>query len=165
MGELKEKLGPLLFQFGYFNNSKFKSGAEFLARLKPFLNRLPKDYKFAVEIRNQYWLDAKFADTLREHGVALNDQSWMPRPWEIKEKFDLITADFTCVRWLGDRKGIEGQTKTWDKTILDREAEIAEWVQILKHGWRGTRARDRETILGNLEEELSCRPGIASEKS
>jgi uncharacterized protein YecE (DUF72 family) len=36
------------------------------------------------------------------------------------------------VRWLGDRKGIEEQTKKWDKTILDREAEITEWVQILK---------------------------------
>ncbi len=56
----------------------------------------------------------------------------VPRPWEMKEKFDLITADWTYVRWLGDRKGIEEQTKAWDKTILNREAEIAEWVQILK---------------------------------
>jgi uncharacterized protein YecE (DUF72 family) len=134
MDELKEKLGPLLFQFGYFNKSKFKSGAEFLARLKPFLKKLPKGYQFAVEIRNKYWLDARFADLLREHGVALAliDQSWVPRPWEMKEKFDLITADFTYVRWLGDRKGIEEQTKTWDKTIIGREAEIAEWVEILK---------------------------------
>src|SRR5271163_771410 len=29
MDELREKLGPLLFQFGYFNKSKFKSGTEF----------------------------------------------------------------------------------------------------------------------------------------
>ena len=134
MDELKEKLGPLLFQFGYFNKSKFKSGAEFVARLKPFLKKLPKGRQFAVEIRNKYWLDARFADLLREHGVALAliDQSWVPRPWEMKEKFDLITADFTYVRWLGDRKGIEERTKTWDKTIIDREAEIAEWVEILK---------------------------------
>ena len=40
------------------------------------------------------------------------DQSWVPRPWEMKDKFDLITADFTYVRWLRDRKGIEQQTKT-----------------------------------------------------
>jgi hypothetical protein len=26
---------------------------------------------------------------------------------EMKDKFDLITSDFTHVRWLGDRKGIE----------------------------------------------------------
>jgi len=38
------------------------------------------------------------------------------------EKFDPITADFTYVRWLGDRKGIEEQTKVWDKIIVDRSA-------------------------------------------
>src|SRR5260370_13715459 len=56
----------------------------------------------------------------------------VPRPWEMKEKFDLITADWTYVLWLGDRKGIEEQTKAWDKTILNSESEIAEWVRILK---------------------------------
>jgi hypothetical protein len=42
----------------------------------------------AVEIRNKNWLDAKFADVLREHKVALvlTDTSFMPRPWEMKEK-------------------------------------------------------------------------------
>src|SRR5882757_2687582 len=53
MDALGDKLGPLLFQFGYFNKSKFKSGVEFLALLKPFLKKLPKDYKFAIEIRNK----------------------------------------------------------------------------------------------------------------
>jgi uncharacterized protein YecE (DUF72 family) len=112
MDELQEKLGPLLFQFGYFNRSKFKSGTEFLARLKPFLEKLPIGYKFALEIRNQYWLDARFVETLREHRVALAliDQSWMPRPWEIKGNLDLVTSDFTYLRWLGDRKEIEEQT-------------------------------------------------------
>jgi uncharacterized protein YecE (DUF72 family) len=134
MDALGDKLGPLLFQFGYFNKSKFKSQAEFLSLLKPFLKKLPKGYKFAVEIRNKNWLDARFADALRERGVALAliDQSWVPRPWEFKEKFDLITADFTYVRWLGDRKGIEQETKTWDKTIVNRKAEIAEWVSLFQ---------------------------------
>jgi len=134
MDALEEKLGPVLFQFGYFNKSKFKSGAEFLARLKAFLEQLPEGYQFAVEIRNKNWLDARFAGTLRERGVALAllDQSWMPRPWEMKEKFDLITAYFAYVRWLGDRKGIEEQTKTWDKTIVDRRKDLANWVELFR---------------------------------
>jgi uncharacterized protein YecE (DUF72 family) len=109
-----------------------ESGAEFLARLKPFLKKLASGYKFAVEIRNKYWLDARFVETLREHGVALAliDQSWMPRPWEMKENLDLITTDFTYVRWLGDRKGIEEQTKSWDKTVVDRTGELKEWVDV-----------------------------------
>jgi uncharacterized protein YecE (DUF72 family) len=63
----------------------------------------------------------------------LIDQSWMPRPAQWFEKFDPITADFTYVRWLGDRKGIEQQTKVWDKIIVDRTAELAEWVEVLKN--------------------------------
>jgi uncharacterized protein YecE (DUF72 family) len=130
----KEKLGPLLLQFPYFNKTKFNSGREFLARLAPFLKKLPKDYQFVVEIRNKQWLSTEFFDLLREHRVAfaLIDQAWMPRPRELFDKFDPITAPLTYVRWLGDRKGIEERTKTWDKTIVDRRREIAEWVKILK---------------------------------
>jgi uncharacterized protein YecE (DUF72 family) len=73
-------------------------------------------------------------DLLREHGVALAliDQGWMPRPWEMKSDLDLITADFAYVRWLGDRKGIEEETKTWDKVIVDRHVDLLEWVDLLK---------------------------------
>jgi uncharacterized protein YecE (DUF72 family) len=71
MDAMSDKLGPLLFQFGYFNKKAFKSLDEFLAHLVPFLKRLPKGYKFAVETRNKNWLVPKFADVLRERGVAL----------------------------------------------------------------------------------------------
>jgi uncharacterized protein YecE (DUF72 family) len=132
MDLLGDKLGPMLLQFPYFNRSVFTSGAQFLARLKPFLKSLPKDHKFAVEIRNKNWLDATLSNLLRDHGVvlALQDQSWMPLPAEYK--FDPITADWTYVRWLGDRKGIEKVTKTWDKTVVDRSAELKTWVDYLQ---------------------------------
>lgn len=134
MDALGDKLGPLLFQFGYFNQKAFKTQADFLAVLKPFLKKLPKSYQFTVEIRNKNWMNAEFADVLRERGVALTliDQSWVPRPWELKDKFDLVTADFTYVRWLGDRKGIAEQTKTWDKVIVDRKSDLKRWVDVLK---------------------------------
>jgi uncharacterized protein YecE (DUF72 family) len=134
MDALGEKLGPLLFQFGYFNKKAFIGVNDFLARLVPFLKKLPKGYRFAVEIRNKNWLVPQFVEALRERGVALAliDQSWMPRPAAWFEKFDPITADFTYVRWLGDRKGIEKQTKTWNKIIVDRSGELTEWVEVLK---------------------------------
>ncbi len=134
MDALGEKLGPLLFQFGYFNKKAFVGVNDFLARLAPFLKKLPKGYKFAVEIRNKNWLVPQFVEALRSCGVALAliDQAWMPRPAQWFEKFDPITADFTYVRWLGDRKGIEEQTKVWDKVIVDRSNDLAEWVKILK---------------------------------
>ncbi len=131
MDLLGEKLGPILFQFPYFNKSKFGNAADFLARLRPFLKKLPRGYRFAVEIRNKYWLVPAFVDALREHGVALAliDHSWMPSVRDVLRKIDPITADFTYIRWLGDRKGIEEQTKSWDKTIVDRHRELREWVE------------------------------------
>jgi uncharacterized protein YecE (DUF72 family) len=133
MDLLGEKLGPLLFQFGYLNKTAFKSVDEFLARLIPFLDKLPKDHKFALEIRNKYWLVPKFVHALRNHGIALAliDQSWMPpNPSDWFARIDPITADFTYVRWLGDRKGIEEQTKTWDKIIVDRATQLSEWSKV-----------------------------------
>jgi len=61
---------------------------------------------------------------------ALIDQAWMPGPNEIFEKFGPITADFTYIRLLGDRKGIEKQTKIWDKVIVDRSKELMSWVNV-----------------------------------
>src|SRR6267142_3744294 len=124
----------MVFQFPLFDRWKFPKQDSFLAVLVPFLKKLPVDHRFVIEIRNKTWLDGRFADVLREHNVALalTDTSFVPRPWEMKEKVDLITTDFTYVRWLGDRKGIEKQTKTWDKVIVDRRADLLEWVDLLR---------------------------------
>ncbi len=133
---LREKLGPMLLQFPHFDQYAFNSIAEFLPRLRFFLKRVQgmSSCRFAVEIRNKSWLDARFADVLREYNTALvlNDTSFVPRPWERKEQFDLVTADFSYVRWLGDRKGIEKQTKTWDKPIIDRQDDLRRWVELLR---------------------------------
>jgi uncharacterized protein YecE (DUF72 family) len=131
---LGEKLGPLLFQFGYFNKNAFAGVNEFLARLVPFLKKLPTGYRFALEIRNKNWLVPAFVDALRERSVALAlvDHVWLPRPKQLFARFDPITADFAYVRWIGDRKGIEEKTKMWNKIILDRTADLGEWVEVLK---------------------------------
>jgi uncharacterized protein YecE (DUF72 family) len=134
MDILGPKLGPMAFQFPPFDRWKFPKQDSFLRVLAPFLKKLPADHKFAIEIRNKDWLDTRFADLLREHNVALalTDTSFVPRPWEMKEKFDLITADFTYVRWLGDRKGIEEVTKTWNKTVVDRREDLTNWVELFR---------------------------------
>src|SRR6185437_10146309 len=110
MDILEKKLGPIVFQFRFFNRSASRDWHEFLDRLIPFLRKLPDSYKFAIEIRNRAWLDAELATLLRHHRVALvlQDRFWMPSPWELN--FYSITADWTYIRWLADRKGIEEQT-------------------------------------------------------
>ncbi len=128
------KLGPMVFQFPFFDRWKFSKQYGFLAVLVPFLKKLPANHRFAIEIRNKNWLDAKLADALREYKFALvlTDTSFVPRPWEMKDKFDLITADFMYVRWLGDRKGIEEVTRIWDKTVVDRREDLTNWVELFR---------------------------------
>jgi uncharacterized protein YecE (DUF72 family) len=115
MGILRYKLGPVVFQFPFFDKWKIKDRHAFTDRLIPFLKKLPTEGKFAIEIRNKKWLDAELANLLRDHKIALvlQDRSWMPSPAELK--FDPITTEWTYIRWLGDRKTIEEQTMTWDK--------------------------------------------------
>ncbi len=136
MGLLKEKLGPLLLQFPHFNKYEFNGPDEFLHRLRLFLKRASgmSSIRFAVEIRNETWLSSSLTDLLGECKVALalTDTSFMPRPWEYKEKFDLITADFTYIRWLGNRKGIEELTRTWDKLVVDRTDDLTKWAELLR---------------------------------
>lgn len=55
----------------------------------------------------------------------------MPRPTGLFKAGDPITAEFTFVRWIGDRKGIEERTKIWNQTIIDRTEDLREWAKIL----------------------------------
>ncbi len=134
MSLLGEKLGPLLLQFRYFRKSEFKSADEFIAKLEPFLARLPREYMFAVEVRNREWVAEKLLAALRQHGVALalTDHPWMERIGPLMEKLDVMTADFCYIRWLGDRNKIERQTTRWDKLIVDRSQEMNEWLPAIK---------------------------------
>ncbi len=138
MEGLGPKLGPMIFQFPYFSRAVFRDRHEFLDRLVPFLKKLPENHKFAVEVRNREWIDAELASLLRDHGMALvlQDRSWMNDPAEWK--FDPITAAWTYIRWLGDRKWIGEVTQRWDKVVVDRAEELGSWVdfcyQIRKRG-------------------------------
>ena len=133
MDLLGDKLGPLLFQFPYFNKQKFRGLGFFLERLEPMLAGLAKDHQWVVEVRNRQWLCEKLYAVLRRHGVALAlvDHAWMPRPAELFETGNPITANFTFVRWIGDRKGIEEQTKVWNRTLVDRTEDLCDWVKVL----------------------------------
>ncbi len=131
---LGDKLGPVLFQFPYFNRQAFPHVDEFLARLGPFLAKLPSGFKFVVEVRNKGWLSERLLEILRERkmALALLDHPWMPTITQLAEKLDPITAEFTYIRWLGDRKGIEEKTTHWNQVIVDREVEMEVWVPAIR---------------------------------
>jgi uncharacterized protein YecE (DUF72 family) len=128
-----DRLGPILFQFQYFRRDAFASVDAFLGRLAPFLETLPPGRRYALEVRNKGWVGAPLLDLLRRHRIAyaLIDHPWMPPGDELVRKLDVVTSDFAYVRWLGDRKGIEARTESWDRLIVDRTAEMERWVPTL----------------------------------
>jgi len=69
---------------------------------------------------------------LQENDVALvlQEQSWMPGPDKVFEKFEPITEEFSYIRSLADRKGIDKITTVWNETIVDRTAELTMWVDV-----------------------------------
>ncbi len=131
---LREKLGVILLQFPYFARGVFASGEEFVERIRPFLEKLPKEPRFALEIRNKGWITEGFLDLLRQQRIALAliDYPRMPRALEYAETLDPITTDFTYIRWLGDRKAIEAVTMRWEKTIADRSGQLGEWAALCR---------------------------------
>ena len=128
---LGNKLGPLLLQFPYFNKQVFKNGQEFFVTLRQFLPQLSEDFRWALEIRNKSWICREFLDILIKHRVSftLIDQSWMPSIQQLFGKLPLETTDFVYIRWLGDRKGIEEITTSWDRVVWDRKADLQHWVR------------------------------------
>lgn len=134
MRGLGPKLGVLLFQFPYFRRDVFPHPDLFLERLRPFLQALPDDVRFAVEVRNKQWLSAPLFDVLRGRNVALAwiDHPWMPPARQYGRMPGAVTADFLYVRWLGDRHKIEEVTKSWDRLVYDRTRELAAWAELLR---------------------------------
>jgi uncharacterized protein YecE (DUF72 family) len=133
-GVLGPKLGPVVLQFRYFRKAEGVTLGVFLKRLLPYLDELPDGLKVAVETRNKAFLKPKLFDALRDRGAALVlvDHVWMPRPHEYLKMEEALTADFTVVRLLGDRKGIEKVTKKWDRVVEDKSERIAAWAEVIR---------------------------------
>jgi len=134
MGLLGDKLGPLLFQFPYFSKRHFSTAQAFLDRLEPVLDHLPEGYRFAVELRNRWWITRRLLDLLRAHRVALalTDHPWMPPMQELILRHEVVTADFVYIRWLGDRQAMETVTDTWDRLVVDRTQDTTLWVALIR---------------------------------
>jgi uncharacterized protein YecE (DUF72 family) len=129
---LGDRLGPLLLQFPYFNRNTFASRAQFDKLLQPFLKTLPREFKFALEIRNKNWISWDFLELLRDHSVAfvVVAQAWMPSIDVLARALDLLCGDFFYARFIGDQK--EVKTQRWENLSEDKTSELIVWIEELK---------------------------------
>jgi uncharacterized protein YecE (DUF72 family) len=133
---LKEKLGQLVLQFGYFKSSACPNLGEFPKKLGPFLDKANAPCPLVVEVRSKTWVGKDLLSFLAERKAifAITDQEWMPRPKELWAKYgrDLITGPEAYIRLLGERKRIEAITKTWEKLVIDRTEETRNVIGVIR---------------------------------
>jgi uncharacterized protein YecE (DUF72 family) len=110
--ELRDKLGPILWQFAPW--ARFEEAA-----FGAFLKLLPHELegrmiRHVVEVRHRSFESPSFTELLRRHGVAvaLVDDDNYPA-------FDEVTADFVYARL---RRCVEGEPTGYPPDVLERWA-------------------------------------------
>lgn len=129
---LKEKLGPILFQFP----PTFKAAEENLKRLEKFLAILrgrtshggstSLNLRFAFEFRHKTWCDEKIYNLLKKYKV-----SWVIADSPRYPKAEIVTADFVYIRMHGSEvlfsskytkkelRVLAQKIKKWQRQCLD----------------------------------------------
>lgn len=98
----REQTAVLILEFGTFGRHSFENADAFVQRLDPFLAALPREFRYAVEIRNPEFLEKDYFACLRNHGVAHVYNAWSRMP-ELGRQIalpDSATADFQVCRAL-----------------------------------------------------------------
>lgn len=125
--ELGPKLGPILMQMGP------DFGPDELPALERFVPRLPRELRFAIELRDSRWTDKRvlpeLLDLLTEQRIALalSDGRWIPRETML-QLAERPTADFLYVRWMGPDREITD----YSRVQFDRSEELRAWSDVLK---------------------------------
>lgn len=136
LGPLLPKVGLHVLQFEYLNKEKLPGGrAEFLDRLGAFLEALPADLPWAVEIRNPRWFDSGWLDFLRERRAApvFLQGYWMD---DAEPSLRLAAGRLdpkgppACLRLHGeDREGMEERTgEDWSRIVRPKDGELERLV-------------------------------------
>jgi uncharacterized protein YecE (DUF72 family) len=96
------RIATLILEFGSFAKQCYPDVGAFLKELDPFLAALPRNFRYAVEIRNPEFLSPEYFACLGSHGVAHVFNAWTRMP-EIGVQMnlrDVNTANFTVARAL-----------------------------------------------------------------
>lgn len=123
---LKEKLGPILFQFPPF----FKAAGQNIKRLENFLKFITSyqlqatNYKlrFAFEFRHSSWCDKKIYKLLKKYKVA-----WVTADSSRYPRADVVTADFVYIRMHGSK--VLFSSKYTKKELKNLTQKVKKWLK------------------------------------
>jgi len=121
---LKEKLGPILFQFP----PSFQATQENIKRLEEFLKFIKSftfhvssfKIRFAFEFRHKSWCQEKIYKLLRKYNTA-----WVIADSPKYPKAEVITADFVYIRMHGSK--VMFSSKYTKKELQSLSVKIKKW--------------------------------------
>jgi len=149
MSGLGERLGPMILQFPYVAKGKdpkeYRTGVDFMRRLKGFVPLLPSEFQWGIEIRNSLWVQPPLLDLLHGHGIALvfiDYYTMDPLP-KLAQRSEVFTAPFAYVRFLGNRKEMDAavqkaqeaglRKRPFESLLKDRTDQMKAWIPPIKH--------------------------------
>jgi uncharacterized protein YecE (DUF72 family) len=99
---LRKKRGAIIFEFSTFYPNSGVTYEKYVEMLDRFLAGLPRDFEYAVELRNREFLTKDYLDMLRSHGVAhvLNNWTRMPPIVDQIQMAGVLTGKFSVARAL-----------------------------------------------------------------
>ncbi len=136
LGPMSGQIETFIFQFEYLNRQKMPNQGAFQQRLRKFFNHCPKEYRYAVEIRNPDFLNANYFGFLQSLNLAhvFLQGYWMPSIFKIYGQFKSSIKAFTLIRLLGpDRKKIEKITgKKWHTIVDPKDDELHQLTSMVE---------------------------------
>jgi uncharacterized protein YecE (DUF72 family) len=109
---LEEKLGVILLQFAPSYQ------IDQIEPMAKFLERLPTQYRYAVEFRHRSWYQQDTTDCLQKFGV-----SWASSEYPNLPQHSNFFADHIYIRWIGRH----GRFQTHTQERVDMGASLQIW--------------------------------------
>lgn len=123
---LKEKLGPILFQFP----PNFKATEENSERMKRFFRSITKykiqntryHLRFAFEFRHESWCDKEIYNLFKKYNIA-----WVIADSPVYPKAEVIVTNFVYIRMHGSR--VLFSSKYTKKELQELCQKIKKWLK------------------------------------
>jgi uncharacterized protein YecE (DUF72 family) len=133
---LRDRMGPLMFQFEYLNRQKMSSQQAFQEQFGAFLEKIDSHYQYAIEIRNPNYLNEFYFSFLKSRGLGhvFLQGYYMPPIVAVYREFKKWLSDFTIIRLHGpDRSGIEERSGgKWNTILEPRDDELREISRVIR---------------------------------
>ena len=156
----REHAGPFVFQFPPAPASLSPRPREFAEKLDRLLGALPRDFRYAVELRDASLLTPEYRGVLARHGAAhvLNYVTAMPMPAEQAETVPIESAPFAVMRLLlppGTRYAERSQALKPFARLSDPDDDMR--AQVVALARRAVAAKIPVSVLVNNKAE-GCAP-------